>query len=81
MLREGRCVVLPSQRTLRDYTQYVQASTGFSTKVDKQLMDAANVKEAEDWQRCVPIVIERCISRMSVFMTSTQVPAHDGEWY
>ncbi len=63
MLRESGCVVLPSQRTLRDYTHYVRASTGFSVEVDKQLMDAAKVEEAEEWQRCVALVMDELYIR------------------
>ncbi len=63
MLRESGCVVMPSQRMLRDYTHYVHASTGFSVKVDKQLMDAAKVEEAEEWQRCVALVIDEMYIR------------------
>ncbi len=58
MLRESGCVLLPSQRTLRDYTHYISASTGFSAEVDKQLIDAAKVEVAEEWQRCVALVID-----------------------
>ena len=35
-LRQLGCIALPSQQTLGDYTDYVQATTGFNTKVDKQ---------------------------------------------
>ena len=33
-LRDSGCIRLPSQRTLRDYTLYIKASTGFSSEVD-----------------------------------------------
>ena len=36
---------LPSQRTLRDYTHYVPATIGFSSQVDKMLMDTLKVIE------------------------------------
>ena len=42
-LRQSGCVQLPSQRTLRDYTHCVKAGAGFSTEVDCQLMQAANL--------------------------------------
>ena len=35
---------LPSQRTLRDYTHYTQASCEFSSEVDKQIMDIASIQ-------------------------------------
>ena len=47
-LRTSGCVVLPSQRTLRDYTHHVQACVGFSDEVDRQLMSAPEVSEVEE---------------------------------
>jgi hypothetical protein len=59
MLRESGCVVLPSQRTLRDYTYYVKSSTGFSAEVDQQLYSAAKIDEnSEEWKRCVVLVMD-----------------------
>lgn len=58
MLRESGCITLPSQRTLRDYTHYVNSTTGFSTEVDKQLMEAAKVQKAEEWEKCVVLVMD-----------------------
>ena len=43
---------LPSQRTLRDYMHYCQASSGFSTDVDEQLICAASLNTLEEWQEC-----------------------------
>ena len=45
-LRSSGCISLPSQRTLRDYTHHVQACTGFSIDVDKQLVNAPEVAES-----------------------------------
>ena len=50
--------MLPSQHTLRDYTHYVHSTTGFSTEVDKQLMEAAKVEKAEEWEKCVVLVMD-----------------------
>ena len=36
-IRQSKCVILPSQRTLRDYTHHVKSKPEFSGKVDKQL--------------------------------------------
>ena len=41
MLRNSGCIKLPSQRTLRDYTHYITTTIGFSTEVDKNLLDVA----------------------------------------
>ena len=42
-MRKSGVIVLPSQRTLRDYTHFVQSRLGFSDEVDEQLVDAAKV--------------------------------------
>lgn len=43
MLRSSGVLLLPSQRTLRDYTHYVPATTGFSSEVDEMLMKTLKV--------------------------------------
>ena len=50
--------MLPSQRTLRDYTHYVKASTGFSAEVDKQLMDAVKPDTAHEREKYVALVMD-----------------------
>ena len=42
----------------RDYTHYVHSTTGFSTVVDKQLMEAAKVTKAEEWEKCVILIMD-----------------------
>ena len=56
MLRESGCIKLPSQRTLRDYTHYVNASIGFSAEVDQHLIDVANL--SKDRNKYVVLVID-----------------------
>lgn len=58
MLRESGCIKLPTQRTLRDYTYYVQASTGFSSEVDQMLLKAADVKSGPERDKCVLLLID-----------------------
>ncbi len=41
-LRDSGCIMLPSQRTLRDYSNAVKADAGFSVEVDEQVLLAAN---------------------------------------
>ena len=48
-LHDSGCIKLPLQRTLRDYTHYVKASTGFSSEVDGMLVKAATCPEREKW--------------------------------
>lgn len=57
-LREAKCIHLPSQRTLRDYTYYLQSNTGFSNEVDQELIRIAKLDSAEEFQKCVGIVID-----------------------
>ena len=42
-LRNTGVLTLPSQRTLRDYTHYIPATTGFSNQVDKMLRETLKV--------------------------------------
>ena len=41
LLRNSGCIRLPSQSTLRDYTHYINTTIGFSSEVDKDLLDVA----------------------------------------
>ena len=41
LLRNSGCIKLPSQSTLRDYTHYIKTSIGFSTEVDKDLLNVS----------------------------------------
>ena len=50
-LRQSGCITLPSQCTLRDYTHYIQAVTGFSNDVDKQIMEAARINSCEKYEK------------------------------
>ena len=43
VLRNSGVVTLPSQRTLRDYTHFVESVPGFSTDVDEMLMEVSKV--------------------------------------
>ena len=62
-LRDSGYISLPSQRTLRDYTNCVKATTGFSYEVDKQLMQAANVESCPDWQKLVVLLLDEMYIR------------------
>lgn len=57
-LRDSGCLRLPSQRTLRDYSNCIRASAGFSTEVDHQLFQAANLASCEEWQKFVCLLID-----------------------
>lgn len=57
-LRDSGCVVLPSQRTLLDYTHYVPAVIGFSAAGDKQLFEAANISDCQEWEKYVLLILD-----------------------
>ncbi len=58
VLRESKCISLPSQRTLRDYTHFVKSTVGFSDDVDQQLFEVAKVQSLKEFQKCVAVVID-----------------------
>ncbi len=62
-LRESGCIQLPSQRTLRDYTNCVKATSGFSLEVDRQLLQAANVGVCPKWQMLVVLLLDEMYIR------------------
>ena len=49
---------LPSERTLRDYTHWIDSTPGFHADVDKQLMDEAKVKTVPDFQKYVCLLFD-----------------------
>ena len=57
-LRSSGCLALPSQRTLRDYSNAVRAVIGFSKDVDMQLLQAASLKTSPDYHKLVIILID-----------------------
>ena len=66
-LRDSSCIKLPSQRTLRDYTHYVEASTGFSSEVDKMLIQVAKVNTCPECEMNVILLDEMHIREDIVF--------------
>ena len=52
-LRESGILVLPSERTMRDYTHWVQAGAGFMVEVDEQLMEVAKLAAVPEYKKCV----------------------------
>ena len=47
-LRNTGVLTLPSERTLRDYTHWVEGEAGFQASVNRQLIEEANVREEKD---------------------------------
>ena len=51
-------LTLPSSRTLRDYTHYIKASTGFQPEVTEQLMNEAKLDTREDFEKAIVLVFD-----------------------
>ena len=48
-------LVLPSDRTLRDYTHFIKSGIGIQNEVTMQLMKEANIDASEEWQKFVAL--------------------------
>lgn len=57
-LRSSGAVKLPSQRTLRDYTHFNQATSGFSSEVDRQLMDLVSIQTCPEREKYIVILMD-----------------------
>ena len=57
-LRQSGCIALPSQRTLRDYTHFASATTGFSVDTDQQLLQAMEIQSCPEWKKCVILLMD-----------------------
>ena len=57
-LRECKCISLPSQRTLRDYTHHIKPTIGFSAGVDSQLYHAAKLDWCEEREKYVILLLD-----------------------
>ena len=53
-----KCLRLPSERTLQDYTHYVEAKQGFDSAVDKLLIEAAKVQSCPEREKCVILILD-----------------------
>lgn len=58
VIRDSGVICLPSQRTLRDYSNCVEAKAGFSRDVDDQLMKAANMGSCPKWHKLVILLLD-----------------------
>ena len=57
-MRSSGVLVLPSERTLRDYTHWIKSDSGFVDEVDKQLMDKTNVNNLPEFQKFVCLIFD-----------------------
>ena len=62
-LRDSGCLHLPSQRTLRDYSNFVKARAGFSAEVDKQLIQAVNLGTCQPWDKLIFLLLDEMYIR------------------
>lgn len=57
-LRSSGALVLPSERTLRDYTHWMKSDAGFSESVDRELLKEAKIDSVDDFQKHVCLVFD-----------------------
>ena len=57
-LRSSGVVRLPSSRTLRDYTHFIKAHSGFSNSVDKQLQTEARIDDIPEYQKYIGLIFD-----------------------
>ena len=57
-MRSSGFVTLPSEGTLRDYSNFFQSKAGFQHEVNKQLMKEAKLEECDDLQRHVVLILD-----------------------
>ena len=60
-LRKSGCITLPSQRTLRDYTHFATATSGFSCDVDRQLIDVTEIASSPEWKKSVVLLMDEML--------------------
>ena len=57
-LRSTGILTLPCERTLRDYTHWMEAGPGFIDKVDQHLMNMTNIHTLPEFQKYVCLVMD-----------------------
>lgn len=57
-LRSTGVLRLPSERTLRDYTNVIKAKSGFQCEVDEQLFKEAKMDELADHQKYIALIFD-----------------------
>ena len=50
--------MLPSERTLRDYTHFIKAKAGFQAEVDRQLSQETKINTIPNCQKFVCLVFD-----------------------
>ena len=57
-LRTSGFMQLPSERTLRDYTHYIQARSGFQEDINKELVKESKLKDLPNWKKHVVLLLD-----------------------
>jgi len=57
-LRTAGFIKLPSERTLRDYTNFFQSKAGFQSEVDTMLLKEAQLDKLPSWKRYVVLLFD-----------------------
>ena len=57
-LRTSGFMQLPSERTLRDYTHYTKARSGFQDDIDEELMKEAKLKDLPNWKKHIVLLLD-----------------------
>ena len=58
VLRNSKCLCLPSERTLRDYTHFNSTGAGFSDATDSQLKEYAKLDESPNHKNLVGLLFD-----------------------
>ena len=58
--------MLPSQRTLRDYTHFFKELVGFSVEVDRMLMEAVHVETCPEREKLVVLLMDEMYIREDI---------------
>lgn len=70
-LAQSRCIKLPSQRTLRDYTHHLKPVPGYSAGVDAQLHSAAKLDKCEEREKCVLLLLDEMYVKQDLVYSKT----------
>ena len=72
-LRSTGTLVLPSERTLRDYTHWMKSDSGFLEIMDEQLMKEAKIDEVPDFESYVCLIFDEVSINEDKYMVSIQL--------
>lgn len=56
LLGKSNCINLPSQRTLRDYTHFVDSASGFTDDLDSQLVQDSKLTSLKEHEKYVGLI-------------------------